>query len=168
MTNTPSRLADAQSFATVRLIEQARSRAATALEPLLRTHLVVRFRHLHPVSEPVRANVGIMRTTSKLMILVELLNLTLENALRSNRGSSVKFAPLAELGNAAILLLTRKPDPQTWTPDEHLAYIIATRDFSDVMAARRERAPDDATPRSDAAGRSQSDTDLELIEEIPF
>ena len=113
MTITPPRLADAQSFATVRLIEQARSRAATALEPLLRTHL-------------------------------------------------------AELGNAAILLLTRKPDPQTWTPDEHLAYIIATRDFSDVMAARRERAPDDATTRSDAAGRSQSDTDPELIEEIPF
>ena len=102
------------------------------------------------------------------MIPVELLNLTLENAPRSNRDSSVKFAPLAELGNAAILLLTRKPDPQTWTPDEHLAYIIATRDFSDVMAARRERAPGDATPRSDAAGRSQSDTDPELIEEIPF
>ena len=56
--------------------------------------LVVRFRHLHPLAAPIRANVGIKRTTSKLLNLVELLNLTFEQEPRRNRDSNVKFAPL--------------------------------------------------------------------------
>jgi hypothetical protein len=43
--------------------------------------LVVRFRHLHPLAARSRANAGIIRTTGKFMILVELLNLTFEHEL---------------------------------------------------------------------------------------
>ena len=38
---------------------------------------MVRFRHLHPLAAHSRANVGIKRTTSNFMILVELFNLHL-------------------------------------------------------------------------------------------
>jgi hypothetical protein len=37
--------------------------------------LVARFQHLHPICIGREANVGDKRTTSKLMILVEFLNL---------------------------------------------------------------------------------------------
>jgi len=55
---------------------------------------VVRFRHLPPVAAPARANVGIIRTTSNLLDLVELLNLTFEQEPGRKRDSNVKFAPL--------------------------------------------------------------------------
>ena len=56
--------------------------------------LVVRFRHLPPLAALARANVGIIRTTSKFLILVELFNLTFEREPGRNRDSNVKFAPL--------------------------------------------------------------------------
>lgn len=43
----------------------------------------------------MRANVGIIRTTSKPMILVELMNLAFERELCAERDSNVKFVPLA-------------------------------------------------------------------------
>ena len=43
--------------------------------------LVVRSRHLHPLAAHLRANVGIKRTTSNFLFLVELLNLTFEREL---------------------------------------------------------------------------------------
>jgi hypothetical protein len=49
---------------------------------------------LHPLAAPVRANAGIKRTTSKLLNLVELLNLTFEQEPCGNPDSNVKFAPL--------------------------------------------------------------------------
>jgi hypothetical protein len=55
--------------------------------------LVVRFRHLHPIAAHSKANVGIAKTTSKYLILVELLNLTFEQESGRNRDSNVKFAP---------------------------------------------------------------------------
>ena len=50
-------------------------------KPEKRDVLVVRFRHLHPLAARSRANAGIIRTTSNIMILVELLNLTFESEL---------------------------------------------------------------------------------------
>ncbi|CAH1668042.1 hypothetical protein CHELA40_14869 [Chelatococcus asaccharovorans] len=40
--------------------------------------LVVRLRHLHPPDTGLGANVGVKRTTGRLLILVELLNLTFD------------------------------------------------------------------------------------------
>ena len=57
--------------------------------------LVVRIRHLHAPSANTPANVGVIRTTSKLLFLVVLLSLTLEIRLIGKRDSSVKRAPLA-------------------------------------------------------------------------
>ncbi|MCA3564978.1 MAG: hypothetical protein IOC90_13515 [Methylocystis sp.] len=56
--------------------------------------LVDRFRHLHPLDITLRANVGIKGTTSKSMILVELLNLTFASTPDVTRDANVKFAPL--------------------------------------------------------------------------
>jgi hypothetical protein len=52
-----------------------KTKAKRSIEP---DKLVVRFQHLHPLAARLRANVGIIRTTSNPMILVELLNLTFE------------------------------------------------------------------------------------------
>ncbi|CAH1656123.1 hypothetical protein CHELA40_11213 [Chelatococcus asaccharovorans] len=57
--------------------------------------VVVRLRHLHPPDTGLGANVGVKRTTSKLLVLVELLNLTFDLELDVRRDSNVKFAPLA-------------------------------------------------------------------------
>ena len=57
--------------------------------------LVVRIRHLHPPDTGLGANVGVERTTSKLLVLVELLNLTFDLEPHVRRDSNVKFAPLA-------------------------------------------------------------------------
>ncbi|CAH1670055.1 hypothetical protein CHELA40_14578 [Chelatococcus asaccharovorans] len=57
--------------------------------------LVVRRRHLHPPDTGLGANVGVTRTTSKLLVLVELLNLTFDLAPHVRRDSNVRFAPLA-------------------------------------------------------------------------
>ncbi|CAH1665579.1 hypothetical protein CHELA40_12709 [Chelatococcus asaccharovorans] len=56
--------------------------------------LVVRLRHLHPPDTGPGVNVGVKRTTSKLLVLVELLNLTFDLELDVGRDSNVKFAPL--------------------------------------------------------------------------
>ncbi|CAH1670311.1 hypothetical protein CHELA40_14540 [Chelatococcus asaccharovorans] len=56
--------------------------------------LVVRLRHLHPPDSTLGANVGVKKTTSKLLVLVELLNLTFDLELDVRRDSNVKFAPL--------------------------------------------------------------------------
>ncbi|CAH1652817.1 hypothetical protein CHELA40_10706 [Chelatococcus asaccharovorans] len=58
------------------------------------TQLVVLLRHLHPPDTGLGANVGVKRTTSKLLVLVELLNLTFDLELDVRRNSNVKFAPL--------------------------------------------------------------------------
>jgi prepilin peptidase CpaA len=57
--------------------------------------LVVRFRHLPPLAAPVRANVGIKRTTSNILNRVELLNLTFEHESGRDRDSNVEFARLS-------------------------------------------------------------------------
>ncbi|CAH1662229.1 conserved hypothetical protein [Chelatococcus asaccharovorans] len=59
--------------------------------------LVVLLRHLHPPDTGLGANVGVKRTTSKLMVLVELLNLTFDPEPDVRRDSNVKFAPLVSL-----------------------------------------------------------------------
>ncbi|CAH1673241.1 hypothetical protein CHELA40_13825 [Chelatococcus asaccharovorans] len=56
--------------------------------------LAVLLRHLHPSDTGLGANVGVERTTSKLMVLVELLNLTFDLEPHVTRDSHVKFAPL--------------------------------------------------------------------------
>ncbi|CAH1654028.1 hypothetical protein CHELA40_50831 [Chelatococcus asaccharovorans] len=56
--------------------------------------LVVLLRHLHPPDTGLGANVGVKRTTSKLLVLVELLNLTFDLEPDVRRDSNVKFAPL--------------------------------------------------------------------------
>ncbi|CAH1669896.1 hypothetical protein CHELA40_14602 [Chelatococcus asaccharovorans] len=56
--------------------------------------LVVRLRHLHPPDSTLGANVGVKKTTSKLLVLVELLNLTFDLEHDVRRDSNVKFAPL--------------------------------------------------------------------------
>ncbi|CAH1681217.1 conserved hypothetical protein [Chelatococcus asaccharovorans] len=58
---------------------------------------MVRLRHLHPPDTGLGANVGVMRTTSKLLILVEFLNLTFDLEPLVRRDSNVKFAPLGSL-----------------------------------------------------------------------
>ncbi|CAH1673340.1 hypothetical protein CHELA40_14111 [Chelatococcus asaccharovorans] len=50
---------------------------------------------MHPPDTTLGANVGVKRTTSKLLLLVELLNLTFDLELDVRRDSNVKFAPLA-------------------------------------------------------------------------
>ncbi|PXW54655.1 hypothetical protein C7450_111187 [Chelatococcus asaccharovorans] len=55
--------------------------------------LVVRLRHLHPPDTGLGANVGVKRTTSKLLVPVELLNLTFDLEPDVRRDSHVKFAP---------------------------------------------------------------------------
>ncbi|CAH1661435.1 hypothetical protein CHELA40_12087 [Chelatococcus asaccharovorans] len=55
---------------------------------------MVRRRHLHPPDTGLGANVGATRTTSKLLVLVELLNLTCDLEPHVRRDSHVKFAPL--------------------------------------------------------------------------
>ena len=62
--------------------------------PKAERRLVVRFQHLHPPDTTLGANVGNRRTSSKLMVLVELLNLTFYLELDVRRDSNVKFAPL--------------------------------------------------------------------------
>ena len=59
--------------------------------------LVVLLRHLHPPDTGLGANVGVKRATSKLLVLVELLNLTFDRELDVRRDSNVKFAPLVVL-----------------------------------------------------------------------
>ncbi|CAH1673980.1 hypothetical protein CHELA40_14023 [Chelatococcus asaccharovorans] len=59
--------------------------------------LVVRRRHLHPPDTGLGANVGVKKTTSKLLVLVELLNLTFDLEPHVGRDSNVKFAPLGDL-----------------------------------------------------------------------
>ncbi|CAH1667656.1 hypothetical protein CHELA40_13027 [Chelatococcus asaccharovorans] len=56
---------------------------------------MVLLRHLHPPDTTLGANVGVKKTTSKLLVLVELLNLTFDLELDVRRDSNVKFAPLA-------------------------------------------------------------------------
>jgi hypothetical protein len=63
--------------------------------------LVVRFQHLHPIRIGLEANVGNKRTTSKLMILVEFLNLTFDPEIDIKLVSNVKFIPLAHIGPSA-------------------------------------------------------------------
>ncbi|CAH1655354.1 conserved hypothetical protein [Chelatococcus asaccharovorans] len=58
---------------------------------------MVLLRHLHPPYTGLGANVGVKRTTSKLLVLVELLNLTFDLELDVRRDSNVKFAPLGGL-----------------------------------------------------------------------
>ncbi|PXW51899.1 hypothetical protein C7450_11854 [Chelatococcus asaccharovorans] len=66
--------------------------------------LVVLLRHLHPPDTSLGANVGVRRTTSKLMVLVELLNLTFDLEPHVRRGSNVKFAPLVSTAFAGQML----------------------------------------------------------------
>ncbi|CAH1666032.1 hypothetical protein CHELA40_12784 [Chelatococcus asaccharovorans] len=61
---------------------------------------MVRRRHLHPPDSTLGANVGVKKTTSKLLVLVELLNLTFDLELDVRRDSNVKFAPLGQRGAA--------------------------------------------------------------------
>ncbi|CAH1657080.1 hypothetical protein CHELA40_11371 [Chelatococcus asaccharovorans] len=63
--------------------------------------LVVLLRHLHPPDGTLGANVGVKKTTSKLLVLVELLNLAFDLEHDVRRDSNVKFAPL---GLATVLL----------------------------------------------------------------
>ncbi|CAH1654772.1 hypothetical protein CHELA40_10988 [Chelatococcus asaccharovorans] len=56
---------------------------------------MVRRRHVHPPDTGLGANVGLTRTTSKLLVLVELLNLTFDPEPHVRRDSHVKFAPRA-------------------------------------------------------------------------
>ncbi|CAH1648678.1 hypothetical protein CHELA40_10092 [Chelatococcus asaccharovorans] len=63
--------------------------------------LVVRARHLHPPDTGLGANVGVKKTTSKLLVLVELLNLTFDLVPHVRRDSNVKFAPLDRSGRAS-------------------------------------------------------------------
>jgi hypothetical protein len=57
---------------------------------------VVRFQHLHPICIAARTNVGNKETTSKLMFLVELLNLTFDFETNIEWVSNVKFVPLEQ------------------------------------------------------------------------
>ncbi|CAH1651567.1 hypothetical protein CHELA40_50479 [Chelatococcus asaccharovorans] len=68
----------------------SRGPASTSRENIL----VVRRRHLRPPDTSLGANVGVTRTTSKLLVLVELLNLTFDLELDVERDPNVKFAPL--------------------------------------------------------------------------
>ena len=67
------------------------------LKPQPQVTLVVRLRHSLPDASRFRANVGVIRTTSNYMILVELMNLTFEHELGLGRDSNVKFAPLGSV-----------------------------------------------------------------------
>ena len=71
--------------------------------------LVVRFRHLHSIDTSGRANVGIRRTTSQYMILVDFLNMTFAHVPDVNRDANVKFNPLpkAIFQPAALFALGR-------------------------------------------------------------
>ena len=59
------------------------------------TRLVVRLRHLHPPDTGLGENAGATRTTSKLLVLAELLNLTFDLEPHVGPESNAKFAPLA-------------------------------------------------------------------------
>ena len=59
--------------------------------------LVVRFQHLHSIDTSRRANVGIKRTASRLLILVDFLNLTFGCAPDVKRDANVKFNPLDQV-----------------------------------------------------------------------
>ncbi|CAH1665315.1 hypothetical protein CHELA40_12665 [Chelatococcus asaccharovorans] len=50
---------------------------------------------MHPCDTTLGANVGVKKTTSKLLVIVELLNLTFDLELDVRWDSNVKFAPLA-------------------------------------------------------------------------
>ncbi|CAH1658724.1 hypothetical protein CHELA40_11610 [Chelatococcus asaccharovorans] len=52
---------------------------------------------MHPPDTGLGANVGVKRTTSKLLVLVELLNLTFDLEPDVRRDSNVKFAPLEQV-----------------------------------------------------------------------
>ncbi|CAH1651316.1 hypothetical protein CHELA40_50443 [Chelatococcus asaccharovorans] len=54
---------------------------------------MVRLRHLHPPDTSPGANVEVRRTASKLLVLVEILNLTCDLEPHVRRDSHVKFAP---------------------------------------------------------------------------
>ncbi|CAH1648831.1 conserved hypothetical protein [Chelatococcus asaccharovorans] len=58
---------------------------------------MVLLRHLHPPDTGLGANVGVKRTTSKLTVLVDLLNLTFDLVPHVRRDSNVKFAPLEHI-----------------------------------------------------------------------
>ncbi|CAH1663875.1 hypothetical protein CHELA40_15479 [Chelatococcus asaccharovorans] len=64
--------------------------------------LVVLRRHLHPSDTGLGANVGAKRTTSKLMVLVELLNVTFDLEPHVRRDSHVKFAPQGRPGGSGL------------------------------------------------------------------
>ena len=70
------------------------SRCLANTSTINRDVLVVLLRHLHRSDTGLGANVGATRTTSKLMVLVELLNLTFDREPHGRRDSNVKFAPL--------------------------------------------------------------------------
>ena len=90
---------------------RAVDRAAHRPQDPARPALVVRFRHSLPLATTSRANVGIRRTTSNYMFLVELLNLTLECELCSRRDLNVKFAPLAAILAAGPFRVPRARPP---------------------------------------------------------
>ncbi|CAH1653811.1 hypothetical protein CHELA40_50800 [Chelatococcus asaccharovorans] len=73
---------------------------------------MVLLRHLHPSDTGLGANVGVKRTTSKLMVLVELLNLTFDLELDVRRDSHVKFAPLV-LSRRRALFQRRGSTPRS-------------------------------------------------------
>ncbi len=52
--------------------------------------LVVRFRHLHPISDSIQANVGIKRTTSNIMIIVDFVILTFDLELSASGNQMLK------------------------------------------------------------------------------
>ncbi len=58
------------------------------------SRLVVLCQHLHPPAAPLFTNVGIKRTTSKILNLVEFSNLTFENERSCKWVPNVKFIPL--------------------------------------------------------------------------
>ncbi|CAH1662739.1 hypothetical protein CHELA40_12288 [Chelatococcus asaccharovorans] len=72
-----------------------------------KSHLVVLLRHLHPPDTGLGANVGATRTTSKSLVLVELLNLTFDLEPHVRRDSNVKFAP----GLCFYAFSSREPVP---------------------------------------------------------
>ena len=58
------------------------------------SHLVVCFRHLHPMCSLYACKCRNQKTTSHIRVLVDLLNLTFEMRTRGTRDSNVKFDPL--------------------------------------------------------------------------
>ncbi|CAH1669794.1 hypothetical protein CHELA40_14617 [Chelatococcus asaccharovorans] len=83
---------------------------------------MVRRRHLHPPNTGLGANVGVKRTTSKLLVLVELLNLTFDLELDVGRDSNVKSAPLGKSSlSARSFRYKRQPVSAPGGRSTHLA-----------------------------------------------